>query len=96
MGMRQSTLHTCAHIISIRNEQSFLLCALLVGFNEEKDMLQKVLISLGIFAFGYYVGKEAKLRGDKKNQELEQGSDIYTSASTQHTEDRAEQAKTEH
>jgi len=56
-------------------------------------MLQKVLISLGIFAFGYYVGKEAKLRDDKKNQELEQDSDIYTSASSQQTE---EQAKTEH
>jgi len=59
-------------------------------------MLQKVLISLGIFAFGYYVGKEAKLRDDNKNQELEKGADIYASTSTQHTEDTVEQTKTEH
>jgi len=59
-------------------------------------MLQKVLIGLGIFAFGYYVGKEAKLRDDKKNQVLEQDADIYASASTQPTEGSEAKTKTEH
>jgi len=59
-------------------------------------MLHKVIIGLGIFAFGYYVGKEAKLRDDKKKQELEQSPDINASATTQPAEETEAQARTEH